>query len=212
MSETNENETANEGSTDNDLRIEVEKLRAKNRELLTEKQKAKQKAQEAQDAADEAAALAAENGGNIEALKAAQAKELKKVQEKLDASESDLRTIRVDHELARAVSEGNVRPEMVRAVTAMLKSEVTYENGVATIDGKPIAEHVSAYLAGKDGAHFVRAADNSGGGATGSNQAIKTPKLSKPPVSNDEWTTFDKMDVAERNALADSWGTPELKL
>lgn len=212
MSEINENETAAEGSTDNDLRVEIEKLRAKNRELLAEKQKARQKAQEAQDAADEAAAQAAENTGNVEALRAAHAKELKKLQERLDASDADLRTIRVDNEIARAISEGDVRPEMVRAVTAMLKAEVVYENGSASIDGKPIADHVSKFLAGKEGAHFVRASDNSGSGAIGSANAIKTPRLSAPPKTDAEWKTFDSLEVAERNSLADSWNMPSLKL
>lgn len=64
-----ENKTADEGSeitntTDNaDLQTEIEKLRAKNRELLAEKQKAKLKAQEAEAAADEAATQAAERNG-----------------------------------------------------------------------------------------------------------------------------------------------------
>jgi len=109
-----ENKTADEGSeitntTDSaDQQTEIEKLRAKNKELLVEKQKANRKAQEAEAAADEAATQAAERSGDIEALKAAHKKELDKLQGKLDAADSDLRTIRVDNELTRAYNEAAV--------------------------------------------------------------------------------------------------------
>lgn len=166
MSDTEQ--TTDEGSIE-ELRAELEKVKAKNKELLTEKQKVKAKAQEAQDAADEAAQTAAERSGDIEALKASHAKELQKLQDKLTAADSDLRTIRVDNEISKALTEGNVRPEMSEALTALLKSKVAYENGQATIDGASIGEAIGSYLGSEVGAHFRRAADNSGSGATGNN-------------------------------------------
>lgn len=138
------NETENNvtETTSDDLaaiRAELEKVKAKNAELLAEKQKAKQKIQEAQDAADEAATKAAERNGDIEALKAAHAKELQKLQQKLDAYDTDLRTIRVDNEISRALNEHQVRPELAEAATALFKSKVQYADGQATVEGKMLS-------------------------------------------------------------------------
>ncbi len=204
MSDTNENKTADEGSMD-ELRAELEKVKAKNKELLAEKQKVKQKAQEAQDAADEAAQQAAERGGDIEALKSAHAKELQKLQDKLSAADSDLRTIRVDNEITKALSEGNVRSEMSEALTALLKSKVDYSNGVATIDGKAIGEFAGEYLGSATGAHFRRAADNSGVGATG-NQTTKSASHAGKEFSLGDYTELKKTDAAAAAAWATESG------
>jgi phage I-like protein len=212
LSDTTE-QTADEGGIE-ELRAELEKVKAKNKELITEKQKAKQQAQAALDAADEAAQHAAERNGDMEAIKAAHAKELQKLQAKYDALDGDLRTVRVDNEIARAITEGNVRPEMVRAVTAMMKAEVSYEAGVATIDGKPIADHATEYLGGKDGAHFVRPADNSGGGAAG---ATTSTKIADHGFTKDnfgqrmtEWSMMAKSDPELAKSIAQQVGRPDL--
>lgn len=207
---SDKNETVDQDSTDS-RDLEIEKLRAKNKELLAEKQKEKAKAQALADEKDEAETRAAESGGNMEALKAAHAKELAKLQSKLDAADTDLRTIRVDNELTRSLSEGNVRPEMSEALTALLKSKVQYDSGVATIDGEPIGAAVGKYLGTELGAHFRRASDNDGGGATGNSSTNKPPRMTK---ENFNYTDFGKLMVenpAEANALADQLGRPELK-
>lgn len=201
MSDNNDNQTTDEGGID-ELRAELEKVKAKNKELLSEKQKVKQKAQEAQDAADDAAQQAAERNGDLEALKASHAKELQKLQDKLNAADNDLRTIRVDNEIARALAEGNVRPEMTEAVTALLKSKVQYEGGVASIDGKAIGEFAGEYLGGDNGAHFRRASDNSGGGATG-NTSTKAN-----PVAGKEFNLGDFQALKQSDpAAAAAWAT-----
>ncbi|UYY77500.1 kinesin [Sphingomonas sp. R1] len=204
MSHTNENQITDEGGIE-ELRSELEKVKAKNKELLAEKQKVKQKAQEAQDAADEAAQQAAERGGDLEALKAAHAKELQKLQAKLDAADTDLRTIRVDNEIARALAEGNVRPEMTEAVTALLKTKVQYEGGVATIEGRPIGEFAGEYLGGETGAHFRRASDNSGGGATG-NTSTKTNPVAGKEFSLGDYQTLKQTDPAAAAVWATETG------
>lgn len=204
MSDTNE-QTTDEGGNDSDLRAEIEKLKAKNKELLAEKQKVKLKAQEAQDAADEAATTAAERSGDIEALKAAHKKELDKLQAKLDGYDSDLRTIRVDNEITKALNDGNVRSEMSEAITALLKSKVEYANGVASIEGKPISEFAGEYLGSATGAHFRRAADNSGGGATG-NQSTKGNSHAGKDFSLGGYTTLKQTDPAAAAAWATETG------
>jgi hypothetical protein len=212
MSDTNDNQTTDEGGIE-ELRAELEKVKAKNKELLAEKQKVKQKAQEAQDAADEAAQKAAERGGDLEALKAAHAKELQKLQQKLEAADTDLRTIRVDNEITKALSEGNVRSEMSEALTALLKSKVQYEGGIATIDGKAIGEFAGEYLGSETGSHFRRASDNSGGGATGStNKPPAQHEFTKDNFSSKmgEWMVLAGTDAATAKQIALDVGRSDL--
>lgn len=184
MSETKE-QTTDEGGEDLAIviaqlraelaaeRTEKEKVKTKNRELLSEKQTAKQ-------AADAAELDAAEKSGNIEALKASHATQLQKLQAKYDALDSELRTVRVDNEITKALNDSNVRSEMSEALTALFKNKVEYADGVATIDGKTIGEFAGEYLGSAVGAHFVRPADNSGGGATGSASKAAKVQLDKP--------------------------------
>jgi hypothetical protein len=212
------NETTDQGGENDarikDLEAQVQKLIDKNKELSTEKQDAKRKAQEALDAADDAAQRAAEKNGDIDALKAAHAKELKKLQDSLEARDSDLRTIRVDNEIARSITEGNVRPEMAEALTALIKSKVAYENGAASIDGKAIAEHVTSYLGTDGGKHFKRAADHSGSGATGGDGS-KATQFTRESILGDKSMEFQKLAATnpnEANAIADRLGMPDLKV
>ena len=196
------NETVDQDSTD-PRDLELEKLRAKNKELLAEKQKAKQAEKAAQDALDEAEAEKASKSGDIEALKAAHAKELKKAQDVLAERDNQLRTITVDNEITKALAEGNVRPEMSEALTALLKSKVEYANGSASIEGNSIGEAVTSYLSTETGAHFRRAADNSGSGATGNSNATAT---NNKPFNTTEYSTMRMTDQAGADAWAVSSG------
>lgn len=208
VTEDSETNTSNDTA---DLQTEIDKLRAKNKELLAEKQKVKQKAQEAQDAADEAAAQAAERNGDIEALKSAHVKELKKLQDKLDAADTDLRKIRIDNELTRAYNESG-RPELAEQFIAWAKDRVQYENGVATIEAVGVGEYVTNYLNSNTGAHFRRVADNSGAGASGNNTTVAPMKLTKAPATQQEWDYLDSLPADVRNALCDSISAPHLKV
>lgn len=214
---TTDNKTAEEGSEtiitndDADLQAEIVKLRAKNKELLAEKQKVKLKAQEAQDAADNAATAAAERNGDIETLKAAHATAIKKLQDKLDAADSDLRTIRIDNELTRAYNE-NGRPELAEQFIAWAKGRVQYENGTATVDGASLGEFVGSYLGSEVGAHFRRVADNSGSGAIGNSSTTSPIRLNKRPSTPAEWDYLDGLSTSERNAVCDAIGAPDLKV
>lgn len=185
-------------------RAEKEKVNSKNRELIAEKQAAR--------AATEAAELqAAERNGDIEALKTAHTKELQKLQAKLDAADSDLRTIRIDNELTRAYTEKG-RPELAEQFIAWAKGRVQYENGAASVDGASIGDFVDTYLGSANGAHFRRVADTSGTGATGNNSTVAPLKLTKPPVTQAEWDYLDSLAPDVRNALCESIGAPKLKV
>lgn len=205
---SDKNETVEQDSTD-PRDLEIEKLRAKNKELLSEKQKEKAKVQALADEKDEAEARAAESGGNVDALKAAHAKELAKLQAKLDASDGDLRTIRVDNEISNALASGNVRQELSEGFTAILKSRVQYDGGVATIDGKPIADFASEYLGSDVGSHYRRASDNSGAGANG-NTSTKTSDLTGKPFSLELYQQRKAVDPAGAAAWATETGNGSL--
>jgi chromosome segregation ATPase len=217
MAETNENESAAINAEDQittiaDLKAQLEKVNERNRMLIAEKQKAKAKAQEALDAADEAAQQAAERTGDIEALKAAHGKELAKLKAERDSLMADLRTIRVDNEISRALREGNTIADYDEPLTYMFKAKADFSNGEASIEGKPVYEFISDYLGTSAGQKYVRAAENTGGGATGNSTTVAQTKLTKRPSTPAEFDVLDAMPVSERNAFLDSIGAPDLKV
>ena len=133
------NETTEKGGDDlativADLQKQLEKVNSKNRELIAEKQTAKQAEVSARQEAEEAATRAAEKNGDIEALKASHERAIKAANDKVAAAHNELRTIKVDGAIADAVAKGNVRPEMVHAVTLILKNKLDAGDD-ATIDG-----------------------------------------------------------------------------
>lgn len=187
-------------------RAEKEKVNSKNRELVTEKQVAKQ-------AADAAVLDAAEKSGDIEAMKAAHKREIDKLTTERDTLSTDLRTIRVDNEINRALAEGNVFEHNLEPLTYMFKAKAKYENGAGNIEGKAIGEYISEYLAGDVGSHYRRGSTNSGASATGN---------TNPMTPNAVWTKEDfigkrahEADLlardkpAEYNALVAQLGLPD---
>ncbi len=182
------------------IQAELESIKKKNSELLAEKAKWRKAEQDAKDAAEEAAATAASKSGDLESVKAAHARELKKLQEAMEASSNELKTIRVDNAIKSALNSNNVQPLMAPAVEALLKGMTSYEDGNALIQGKAIDEFAKTYFA-KDGAHFVRAPDNAGTGAVG---ATKSNAGSIPTTWN--LTRYTKMKE-ENPALAEVYKT-----
>ena len=206
--ETVDNDSEDLAATLASLQAQLDKVNKKNKELIAEKQAAKQAAQDALDEADNAKSSAAEKKGDIEALKALHAKELKKAQDVLAERDTSLRKITLDNEIANGLTANNVRPELARAVTAMMKAEAEYANGTATIGGQPIADYMKEFLSGADGAHFVRASDNSGGGATGS--TTTKANLANKEFNLSEYSAMRKTDPDTAAAWATATGNGEL--
>lgn len=175
-------------------RAEKEKVKNKNKELVSEKQIAKQ-------AADDAALDAAEKSGDIEALKASHARALQAELEKREAADAELRTIRVDNEITNAYNRAG-RPELAEQFIAWAKNKAQYENGAATMNDKPIGEAVAEYLNSSVGAHFRRASDNSGSGATG-NTNTTAPSSQ---FSEDEYLRRYQTNAGEAKQWAVSTG------
>lgn len=163
----------------------IKRLEKKNSELIDRERKAKDDADAAQDAADEAAAKA----GDVEALKSTHARELKKLQDKLDASDANLSTLLIDNAIATKMAEAGVFPQLSKGFVAMMKADAAVVNGQAMVGDLSLADHMSAFLSSEDGQHYYPAPKNSGGGATGS-----TAKASSLP------TTWNLTKYAELKA------------
>jgi hypothetical protein len=167
-----------------ELKAAVEALSAKNRELLGELKTAKAKAKGGEIDPGEYAAL--QNA--VEELTAKLDKQSKEAAKTIDGlsknlSEKDgaLKSYLIDNGLSEALLKANVRPEMMGAVKAMLKSHTALkEDGgqyQALLGDKPLFEAVSEWAASDEGKHFVAAPANSGGGASGGNGSGQpTPK------------------------------------
>lgn len=189
---------------------DVSGLKNKNADLLRQIKDLKKRADDAEKLADEAADnLAA--GDELKSLQR-EFNKLQKTVETLtgerDTLASDLRATRVDSAISAAIASGNVRPEMVEAVEAVMHRKVQYDDGAATIDGKPIADFAKTYFS-KDGAHFVRAADNSGADATGNNGA-KAVDYSNKPFSLTEYQTLRGTNPQAASAWAEATGHAHL--
>lgn len=190
----------------------IEKLEKKNSELIDREKKAKSDAENAADEAQRIADEAAAKAGDVEGIKAAHAREIKKLQDGLADRDRTLATMLIDNAIATKIGEAGVFPHFTKAVTAMLKADAVVKNGEAMVGDVPLGDYISTFLVSDEGKHFVAAPANGGAGATGS--TAKSSKFTKPPETADEWDRFMKASAAnpaETNALADAWGRPDLK-
>jgi len=77
----------------------------------------------------------------------------------------------VDNGLNDALLKAGVKPEMTKAVKALLSGQVTLktegENRIALMGDKPLSDAVIEWAKSDEGKHFVAAPANQGGGATG---------------------------------------------
>ena len=202
---TDKTQTEDNSALD-ELRAQIDALKTKNQELIKEKQAAKKAADDARDAAEEAANEAASKSGDVEAIKAAHTKELGKLQKQLEERDNTLRTISVDNAIAQQLAGSNVHQHATEPLTALFKSKAEFKDGVATVDGQPIADFVKAYLSSDIGAHYVRANDNTGGGATGAGQVTATRGYTKDSLTLTEFSKLAAGNPAEANAIATAVG------
>jgi predicted nuclease with TOPRIM domain len=162
-------------------------LKAKNSELLGKLKKQQAEIDELLTAKEEAETEAATKAGDIEKLKQQLEKkhqnELDKLRGEKEALEKDLRTIRVDNAIATAISKGNIIADHVDAVEALLQRKVSYEDGVATIDGQSIEDWSKTYFS-KAGAIYVNAANNSGANIS-SNDGSRASPFTLPKTEAD---------------------------
>jgi hypothetical protein len=196
-----------------ELETQNEKLKADKSTAIGEKNRAKAEAAEAKEAQQREKDDAAAKTGDVEGLKAAHAREIKKLQDQLAERDTSIASMLIDNAIASKAVEAGVFPHLVDGFTAMMKMAAKVENGQAMVGDHSLADHMSSYLASANGKNFYPAPQNGGGGATGS--TAKATTNSKQPETADEWNTFFKLtndNPALANSLAEQWGRPELKV
>lgn len=196
-----------------ELETQAEKLKQDKQTALGEKNRAKADLAEAISAKQQAADEAAAKTGDLDGIKAAHARELKKLQDQVAERDTALATMLIDNSIASKAAEAGIFPHLVDGFTAMMKLSAKVVDGQAMVGDQPLSEHMAAYLGTPNGQNYFPAPKNSGGGATGS--TTKANAMSKAPETADEWNTYFKMtneNPALANSHADAWGRPELKV
>jgi len=204
-------------NTNTDISTEDTGLKNKNAELKRERDEFKRQLADLQRERDSAAAQRERDDKDITALEARLKREhtaaLKAVEDERDQLANDLKEVRINNEIKTAITNGKVMPEWAELVESHLLRRVTYEDGVATIEGKSIADAAKAYLKTPTGLKTVSAPESSGSGSTGA-IAVDTSGWSNAPSTADEYTRYMKLtvsDPAAATSLADKWNRPDLK-
>jgi chromosome segregation ATPase len=180
-----------------ELEAAVEALTKKNRELLGELKVSKAKAKGAEIDPEDYANLQSQ----VEDLQSKlgkvtdeSAKTIDKLNKTLEHKDSALQGYLIDNGLSEAMIKAGVRPEVMPAVKALLKSQATIkEDGgqyLALMGDKPLFEAVSEWAAGDEGKHFVAAPANSGGGAPGSSAGASGPTVKRSSMSAADKAAF----------------------
>lgn len=181
-------------------------LVAKNKELLGKLKKQQDTLDQLLADKEAAEATAAEKAGDWEKLKsqleAKHKKDIDALKLQNDQLSSDLRTIRVDNEIAQIIAKSGVTAAHVPAVEALMLRKVEYADGQASIDGKSVSDWAKDYFA-KDGAIYRPAPDNSGAGAS-SNDGSKSSQFTIPKSAADitpELFALAKSDAEQFNSI-----------
>lgn len=164
-----------------EMKASIEALQSKNRELLGELKVAKAKAKGAEIDPEQFAQLQNE----LEELRTQNDKlaktsksEIEKLSNALSEKDGALQQYLIDGGLTEALVKSGVRPELMKAAKAMLKSQAAIKaddgNYQALMGDAPLADAVAAWAASDEGKYFVSAPANSGGGATGGNNGNTT--------------------------------------
>lgn len=179
----------------------IDKLEAKNEELVGEVRKYKAEArkagdikpedlQAAEDARDKALADLAEANKQVKALTGERDKAVKA----LESEQGAARSYALEAEIASAIASGNVLPALVPAFKAMVmqnaKADLVDGKYAVTIGDKPAKDYVSGFLESDDGKAFKSAPVNTGSGAQGGG----APAGGKTATR----TAFDAMSPAEK--------------
>lgn len=195
----------------------IKKLEGMNDTLKQENKTFSSKVAEAKSEAERAQEKADREAGNIEALERRLNNKFENERNALikerDTYADELRTTRVDNEIKTAIAAANVMPEFAELIEARMLRLVSYEDGVATVDGKSISDATKAYLKTPTGLKTVRAPESSGSGSTGAT-TVDTSGWKEAPQTAEDYNRYMKLTVDNPNAataLADKWNRPDLR-
>ncbi len=182
------------------LNGELTTVNTNNTKLVKEKRDALSRAESAEASIESAntATLSDLDKANKRAEKAE--RDLKAANDRADATAKTLRDFRADNAIQAAIAAANVDAKHVPLLVKAFRADTEFDdNNEPVINGKSIDAHSKAFFA-KDGLSYVRAANNTGGLATGNDGSDASP-LSKKPETADEWNAYMKLSDAERAAL-----------
>ena len=159
----------------NKLQDSVKKLEANNEKqkgqlenARKERDDAKAAVTEAEKKAEEAIANAAGNGDEVEALKKQHAKQLEKLTERADTAENKLNSTLTDSAVRSAIAEAGVKENLRPAAEALIKTQNSGKiklgsDGIVTIDGANVSDHIKDWVQTDEGAGFVPSGNGGGG-------------------------------------------------
>jgi hypothetical protein len=181
-------------------------LLEKNKELLGKLKKAQKDS--AIDPAEHAALqeeLAATQVKLAEAQKAAKTAttEADKIKKAYESESQVTHRLLVDNGLSEALLKNGIKPEMTKAVKALLSSQVTLktegDKRMAVVGDKPLGDFVTEWAKSDEGKHFVAAPANQGGGAHGGAGGGGTQKTMSR-------TAFDALDATGKMEFTKAGG------
>ena len=135
-----------------------------------------------------------------ESIEKVKSQDIAKIQAELEGAQSLVNTHVKQAQLHRAMTEANISKEFIPAVEAMMSQKIKVEGADVFLNEKPVAEAMKDWAVSDEGKHFVRAAANSGGGAT--------PSIGNA-VSRDNKASLGGDKASRVNALNNKY--PELK-
>lgn len=187
------------------LKASIERLEAKNEELVGDVRKAKAEARAAKDITPEAHQAEVDRADKAEAALAEAAKQVKaltgerdKAVKALETEQTAARSYALDAEINAAIAAGNVVPALVPAFTAMVKQQAKADLAdgkySVTIADKPAGDYIKGFLDSDDGKHFKAAMANGGGGAPGGGGKGEAKTMTR--------SQFDALSHVERRDFA----------
>ena len=188
---------------------QITKLNAKSAEQIAVQKKAKEHAEAAREQAEQAAAEAAAKAGDLDAIRAQHAKEIKKLQDQRDADlaarDARLSELLIDNGIKAALVEHNIAPQFHDFATAYFKAGAKIEGGEALFGDAPLADGIKSFVASDKGKHFVAAPVNTGGNAPGSTGGDTAP-MTRAPLNEARFMEMMRTNPVEANKLARSFG------
>jgi hypothetical protein len=185
----------------------LKKVLAKNEEILGELKTARQKLRDFEAAEAERKAEIARKEEDEARAKGDFQKLLDAEKKRSEEKEGEALLYRAKYEereielgLKESLTSAGVKPELMKAVSTMLKSEAEIGESGVSLRGKPLADAIKEWASSDEGKAFV-SNGNEGGGATGGSK--DTGKGGAKTVSR---ASFDKMDTGQRADFIKSGG------
>jgi DNA repair exonuclease SbcCD ATPase subunit len=162
------------------LKAKNEELLGKNKKIKEDRDSLRSEVSELSNANEELEELKVQKTSDVqEALEKQKKKfdkEIERLTGDLEGSKGQISKLLIDNGLNDALLKANIAKEHLPAVTALLRTgnniEISTDEGdspVAVVGDKQLGEFVSEWSQSDLGKLYVAAADNSGGGAKGSN-------------------------------------------